>query len=1012
MGITALSNAPLSLKDRDDQIGWTAAATLRKVREIEGMSHDEAVSALRDLLETLENNLELGLASISHDELLRPAEAENPTDDTVQRLRRRAAEFASRREDILKDSDLPLTVNELEDVEYGVPAVSDAVLALESKVFGDEKMNSARRALTAKKRAGELARLLQARIVLRKFRERLLCAEHAAATYGIEEVASSVNAAWVSAKNARAGTSMLEITVCGAVRPYNHLLGGKLTALLMLSPQVADDYTRRYGGAVSIISSMMKNEPGIKDSRLVFLGTTSLYLHGASQYNRLRLPAGVISPDQQEIRYASMGETGGFGTVQFSVGTVEAIEKVVTNEKGYRQVNSVFGEGRSPKLRKMRTGLDLLGFNADLLLQHHQPRVIYGVMLYPGAGAFLRSGFNAMPDFILHPADFRDATSRISDFWNERWLSKRLDHAPVFDALTTCPAWALSQTIPVEEPADENPVRTSVAEASPDILASAGGQPDLRLWESLASAGHDSCSDCVEESDLDRLHVPIPLEDFLIRKVSEGFSILLTGNAGDGKTHLLRRLAPALAAANAVVDLDATAVMRKGSVAPVLERWRRALDEGRPYCLAANEYPLHLLIRDGKGLLPDHLHAELVRQTRERLAYAQLPAPEENARENLLVVDLSLRNPLVSSFSLAALRRMLSDPAIAAHAASGTDPDFAWNHRQLCSRRVQERLAGLFQKLADRGHRSTIRELWIVLARLLFGDQAEHSDAPSGSPRSWYSTRLWAQQKNSGRLRLVQLLGTHADPAGFSHPHWDAQLEHASEMSPGGWLDGIPTLDLSHRDSDITLERFVALKRRFYFEHEHGNAVFSLATTYGEDFAGLLSGAATADDVFKGNLLRAINRAYCPRTFSGDDRDLYLWFSHRYHEQPTRAYLANRSLPSDAFSVRLPRLPIRIEGVFNYHPDHLMLEWAAGGTTVRLRIDAALHSTLAQLAAGFPRHLVPERELNKLDEFLSRLQRSTIPPSRRFLVYSAESRLATRITLDESLKRFLEVEKL
>jgi hypothetical protein len=356
MGITGLSNAPLALGDRDRALGWTATATQERAREIAALPKSEAAAGLATLLDDLETNLQLGLDSISHDQLLKPGEAENPTEEVIERLKRRAAEFATRREEILASPDQPLTLNELEDDDYIDPAVSDDVLKLETKVFGNEKMNAARRALTAKKRAAELARLLQARRVLRQHRAHLLSPAHSASTYAVETVATAVNAAWVCAKNARADTSMLEMTVCGAVRPYNHLLGGKLAALLMLSPEVADDYTRRYGGAVSIISSMMKNEPVVKDSRLVFLGTTSLYLHGASQYNRVRLPAGVISPEQAEIRYEAMGETGGFGTVQFSANTVEAVEKVVTSSKGYRQVNSVFGEGRSPKLRKLRTG--------------------------------------------------------------------------------------------------------------------------------------------------------------------------------------------------------------------------------------------------------------------------------------------------------------------------------------------------------------------------------------------------------------------------------------------------------------------------------------------------------------------------------------------------------------------------------------------------------------------------------------------------------------------------------
>lgn len=290
---------------------------------------------------------------------------------------------------------------------------------------------------------------------------------------------------------------------------------------------------------------MMKNEPVVKDSRLVFLGTTSLYLHGASQYNRVRLPAGVISPEQDEIRYQPMGETGGFGTVQFSADTVEAVEKVVTRSKGYREVNSVFGEGRSPKLRKLRTGLDEIGFDADILLQHHQPRVIFGVKLFPGADEFLRTGRGDMPDFVREPGHYRNATERIAAYWRERWLSRRLDYSPALESLAGCPAWALSQSIPTEEPAPEEDSRARPT-PNPVVPANTARETDTRLWESLAAAGYDTCSDCVSDDDLERLHVPSPLEDFLVRRAEEGYSLILTGNAGDGKTHLLRRIAPAV----------------------------------------------------------------------------------------------------------------------------------------------------------------------------------------------------------------------------------------------------------------------------------------------------------------------------------------------------------------------------------------------------------------------------------------------------------------------------------
>src|ERR1035441_8066278 len=189
-----------------------------------------------------------------------------------------------------------------------------------------------------------------------------------------EEVMTAVHTSLLSVKSERVGTNMLELTTCGAVPPYNPILAGKLVALLMLSPQVAADYQRRYGKEASIISSQLKNEPRQKDSTLTYVGTTSLFSEGSSQYERLKLPAGTIAPDQPELRYEALGNTTGYGTVQFSPDTVRAVEDVLESAYGYQEVNSVFGEGFSPRLRKLRAGLQMLGFEAEHLLVHHQQR--------------------------------------------------------------------------------------------------------------------------------------------------------------------------------------------------------------------------------------------------------------------------------------------------------------------------------------------------------------------------------------------------------------------------------------------------------------------------------------------------------------------------------------------------------------------------------------------------------------------------------------------------------------
>ncbi len=163
----------------------------------------------------------------------------------------------------------------------------------------------------------------------------------------------------------------------------------------------------------------------------------------------------------------------------------------------------------------------------------------------------------------------------------------------------------------------------------------------LDLWRLLANAGPKAAAEALTALELSRLHVPTPLDGFILDHVRNGWSVVLTGNAGDGKTHLLEHSKSALRDAGALLIEDATASMRKGDTAPVLDAWRAAASQGRPVCLAANEYPLYELRRAGGELAAVR---EVDRQCRRRLAYGP-ELPEEHAQERVLVIDLSLRNP-------------------------------------------------------------------------------------------------------------------------------------------------------------------------------------------------------------------------------------------------------------------------------------------------------------------------------------------------------------------------------
>src|SRR5207253_1648436 len=99
------------------------------------------------------------------------------------------------------------------------------------KATPDEASRFARRLLVSKKRAYELSRLLQAQITLTGSRPTLTDPKRAAKAWSDEGIATALSTVCSAMKSARLSSNLLEVTTCGALQPYNHLLGGKLAAL-------------------------------------------------------------------------------------------------------------------------------------------------------------------------------------------------------------------------------------------------------------------------------------------------------------------------------------------------------------------------------------------------------------------------------------------------------------------------------------------------------------------------------------------------------------------------------------------------------------------------------------------------------------------------------------------------------------------------------------------------------------------------------------------------------------
>jgi hypothetical protein len=226
------------------------------------------------------------------------------------------------------------------------------------------------------------------------------------------------------------GTEIADLTVCGAVPPYNAILGGKLVAMLATSPEIVQEYHRRYQSLPSIIASSMAGRAIVRPANLVFIGTTSLYGERPNQYDRTSYPCEIAGgPKGETVRYRYLtsperSRTSGVGTFQFGRDTKAAIEKYMSSTTNGRRVNNVFGEGTSPKLRSLRDGLNALGISSDEMLEHGIEKVVYGATLVANTARYLLR-LDDSPEYLFSLNEPEASTVRIAQHWFERWASPR-----------------------------------------------------------------------------------------------------------------------------------------------------------------------------------------------------------------------------------------------------------------------------------------------------------------------------------------------------------------------------------------------------------------------------------------------------------------------------------------------------------------------------------------------------------------------------------------------------------
>jgi hypothetical protein len=399
IGIAAIGCPVMQISVRDNWIGWDTESIIN--RSIKNPTVETGIWISKMITSALS---EIYLDDFYTEGLLTPSDIDDPTIEIIDRLINYSLECKTKH-------------------NFG------------GSVSGSSWKSFAETYLYKSKRSDVLSDMLRAKIVVKKYFKNNPSPETVKEFILSRDGSEVFKQILRIVKYNRIGIAMAEIIVCGAVDPYGPILGGKLVSMLASSPEIVSIYQNKYYNHESVIASSMAGRPIVRPSNIVFLGTTSIFGVGSSQYNRLKMPCSLIGGKPNEyLSYIELGRTSGFGTSHFSLNTVSALVDCMHDTAPSRRTDSIFGDGSRPRLRKINLGLTMLNFPAHKLLQHGRERIVYGVPLARNIKEYLL-GIDDAPDYMFNFDNPKSSTDIISSWWRERWLDRRIESDDVLNSV-------------------------------------------------------------------------------------------------------------------------------------------------------------------------------------------------------------------------------------------------------------------------------------------------------------------------------------------------------------------------------------------------------------------------------------------------------------------------------------------------------------------------------------------------------------------------------------------------
>ena len=924
MGIASLENCAVQITCRDDYIGWNQKTYIEKM--LEGDS-----DAARSCFLTLLGYIAGGIDGINYTELCTDATINNPTDEDIQDLQDIAANAEQQRQRLLRDA-LDNNIEEEEKSELG-------------SISKDTE-----KALYHRKRAEQLAKLLGAKKVITD----LLASDYFDETWRDfckSEIGNSViRTALVAQKTKHIGSSMMELNVCGAIPPYNEILGGKLVALLAISPQVVHDYKERYENKSSEIASRLKGEPVCRPADLIYVGTTSLYYVGSSQYNRLKLPKEIFGSDF-DVVWKQLGMTIGFGTMHISKATTMSLTEATTND--YNRINHVFGEGASPKMRlltmSIRELLESTNEDSRDFSKHAMSRIVYGACLAKNTFNYLM-GIDPAPEYYTDMSDYKKGTDSIIKYWQNRWLGSRLNYEPIYDRIRVFDKKGFLVSNQINE--DEKWSFTKLKEDSLMPVAD-----DMQTGVQFVRdfyRGSSAYADHIDSSLLSNIHLTTQLDQAILDAAVAGKDIVLTGNPGDGKTHIIRMLKDKLENLGkpVFVEIDASTLPNE----EIYEHWKSAREQKVPYVIAINAAVLYSLYQFCKDFEP-------VRNAYEQMSHAVVFHNETVKESDLVVYDLSKREVLTKEILNQAIIKLTDEKHYTecARCPLNSNCEVHKNCKLLRDELFQNRLYIILQRVALQGYHATLRELQSFISYLIFGNRTCKAIAKTTGNKEYNLVNLIY----SGKGELFKAIKAAIDPVKISHPIWDEKIL-SNDIAMDTWVKDyeVPAEAIAY-DND---ELFQLRKRQFFFFNIEGDQLLKILDDEVTHFQEMLK---QEDSKTIKELVLKLNKFFGSEKPSNSE--LQIWSGHRYDNEPRKVLISVGSIKKSDLKIGHPTLSKVMRTGIEMTSNYIRLE-KKNAPNIFLKIDFDIYVLLTEADRGVPVLFMESDLVKKVWRFIEQLQ--------------------------------------